>query len=874
LIGKTISHYKIIEKLGEGGMGVVYKAEDTKLRRTVALKFLPPELTRNKDAKKRFIHEAQATSSLEDSSICTIYDVDETDDDRIFIAMACHEGETLKDRIKRGPLTVEEAGDITVQIARGLKEAHDKGIIHRDIKSANIFVTTKGQVKILDFGLARLTGRTRLTQTGRPLGTVVYMSPEQTRGDQVDHRTDIWSLGVLLYEMLTGLLPFQGEYEQAVFYTITNEEPEPITGLRTGVPLALEKIVFKCLEKDPARRYQHIEDLAVDLKALQESVSGKETSRPSYNRIGKKKWLVPAVGSLIVLLVLIVLDPLNITKHQPTKVSGFQKKILVMPFENLGYEEQDYFAAGVTEEITSLLASLQTLGVISRQSALHYAKSEYTTEQVRRELGVHYILTGTVRWAPIPEEDQRVRITSHLVRVRDDIEVWSQTYEHILDDIFRIQSDIAHNVVDALGITLSQPHRERFAEKPTENLEAYQAYLRGRWFTHRPHFSVEDWGKSIESFKTAVSLDTNFALAYAELAKAHAKMFYLRYDVSEDRLRLADEAAQKAARLNPESAEVSLAMGYYYLWAYRDWSRVREEWSVVENEMPNNVDILISKADLYEPMGHWEDAIRVLKQAFEISPKDSEIPSQLAMYYWWLRDYDQAAAYADQAIALGPDEIWPYLHKIFNHWSWKGIDETTRNYLSATPMDKGHEWYLFSWYYQDTGERRFQDALNLLAKTPGEWSKNKIIAYPKTLMIAFIHQYLGEKEKARQYFEQSIPRLCSAVEEYPDDPRYHSALGISLAGAGQKEKGIREGKKAVELLPLSVDHAYGPAFISDLATIYVLTGEVDSALEQLDILLSEPTWFSPVFLDADIRYASLYGNPKYKALLEKYRKKF
>ena len=246
MIGQTVSHYKILEKLGEGGMGVVYRAEDTNLKRTVALKFLPPELTRDADAKKRFVHEARAASTLDHSNICTIYEVEETDDGQTFIAMAFYEGETLKEKIKQSPLKIEEAVNIAIQIADGLQEAHEKDIVHRDVKSANVMITSRGQVKVLDFGLARLAGRTKLTKTGTTLGTAAYMSPEQTKGDQVDHRSDIWSLGVMMYEMLTGRLPFQGDYEQAVVYHITSEAPEPVTGLRTGIPLELERIVGSC----------------------------------------------------------------------------------------------------------------------------------------------------------------------------------------------------------------------------------------------------------------------------------------------------------------------------------------------------------------------------------------------------------------------------------------------------------------------------------------------------------------------------------------------------------------------------------------------------------------------------------------------------
>jgi tetratricopeptide (TPR) repeat protein len=510
--------------------------------------------------------------------------------------------------------------------------------------------------------------------------------------------------------------------------------------------------------------------------------------------------------------------------------------------------------------------------VISRYSALHYAGMSYTTEQIGRELGVHFILNGTVRWAPVPEGEQRVRITSHLVRVEDNIEIWSQTYEHVLEDIFRIQSDIAQSVVDALGITLNQTHRDRFAEKPTDNLEAYQAFLRGRWYTNRPHFSLEDWKNAIDDFQRAVALDPGFAIAYAELAKAHARLYNLRYDVSERRLRLADEASRTALRLNPGSAEVRLVIGYYYLWAYRDPSKAMEEWTIAEKEMLNNVAILKAKGDLYETQGHWEEAIKLTKRAFEISPKDPDLPSRLAEYYWVTRKYEQATSFCDQAIAIGPDELWPYLYRTFIHWEWKGADETSRASLSSAPMDPDHEWYVWSWFFQYAGERRFEDVFGLLEHMDGHWSKNKCWAMPKPMMAAFVYQYHDEKEKAREFFEASIPFLRSALVEYPDDPRYHSSLGVALAGAGQKDEAIREGRKAVELLPLSVDHLYGIPPVGDLAIIYAMTGEVEAALEQLEILLSTPSWYSPNFISVDIRYAPLYGNPKYKALMQKYRK--
>ncbi len=873
MIGKTISHYKILEKLGEGGMGVVYKAEDTKLKRTVALKFLPPELTKDPNAKKRFMHEAQSASALDHSNICTIHEVDETEDGQVFIVMACYGGETLKQKIDKGPLPIPDAIDIAIQMALGLQEAHEKKIIHRDIKSANVMVTNKGQVKIMDFGLAKLTGQTVLTKEGSTLGTVAYMSPEQTQGKKVDARSDIWSLGVALYEMITGRRPFQGDYNQSVMYAIVNEDPEPLTGIRTGVPMELEQIIRKCLEKDPTHRYQHADELVADLKRLGKTPSSKEAKRPAVSLTPKKKWAVPLAGFLVILLAVWLFSPYGPFNRQRIMDDTLQMKIVVLPFDNLGHEKEDYFAEGITDEITSHLASLHTLGVISRHSAVHYAGPKVTTEQIGKELGVDYILTGTVRWAPVPEGEQRVRITSHLVRVKDDIEIWTQTYDHVLEDIFQTQSDMAHHVVDALGIRLLKSHHEKFAEKPTENIEAYQAYLRGRYLISRPHFSEKDWTNAVSNFNLAVTFDTLFALAYAQLAKVHARLYYLRYDLSESRLRLADRSADKAVQLDPESVEIRLALGYYYLWAYRDRSRALKEWALAEKEMPNHVDILRAKELANEPLGLWEESIRITKRAFELSPRDVYWPTRLALFHWITRQYEQATAYADQAISLGPDEVWPYLYKALIHMTWKGPDEKSRAVLKASPLDTDHEFYIWIWYYQWVGERRIQDALDMLQRTPGVWSKHKMSAMPKDAMAGFIYDYQGKKEKARQCFEQSIPLLREAVEKYPNDPRYHSSLGIALAGIGNKEEALQQGKRAVALLPLSKNKAYGTSYVMDLAVIYAMTGDVHGACEQLDILLKIDSWFTPPYFYMDIRLAPLYGKPEYESLMKKYEVK-
>jgi serine/threonine protein kinase len=378
--GTMISHYKIIEKLGEGGMGVVYKAEDTKLKRHIALKFLLPELTRDSDARERFMFEARAASGLDHPNICTIHEVDETENGHIFISMACCEGETLKQKIARGLVKFEDAIEITVQASKGLARAHDRRIAHRDVKPANIMITKDGHVLIMDFGLAKLSGQIGVTKAGTTVGTVAYMSPEQARGEDVDHRTDIWSMGVVLYEMLTGKLPFRGDHEQAVIYAIVNKAPVPVGALRSDMPAELERAVSLALEKDREWRYQSVDMLAEDIRQSLETKS----STPDE-----------------------------------------EKSIVVLPFEDISPgRDNEYFSDGLTEEIITDLSNIQALRVISRTSAMQLKGTDKDVRAIGRELNVQYVLEGSVRKA-----GDNLRITAQLIDAAHDTHLWAHKYK-------------------------------------------------------------------------------------------------------------------------------------------------------------------------------------------------------------------------------------------------------------------------------------------------------------------------------------------------------------------------------------------------------------------------------------------------------------
>jgi len=895
MIVKKILHYKIIEKLGEGGMGIVYLAEDTKLKRQVAIKFLPQNISRKSDERKRFEVEAQAAAALNHPNIATIYAIEHTDDD-VFIVMEYIQGKELKQIIQEDQgsrtkaqgfspdadgqlpiansqlvtnnrlLTTEYCLKIASQIASGLQAAHEKGIVHRDIKSSNIMITDKGQVKIMDFGLAKVGQGIQLTKEQSTLGTAPYMSPEQIQGENVDQRSDIWSFGVVLYELLTGVLPFKGDYEQAVIYSILNESPKPITEISSDTSPAFADIIEGCLQKEPENRPRNADEIIVALSGTNDetNLSGKMSGKDD-SRKGSKKLLPLIILSVVIVVTILGYVYLSLIGEDR---ANDKNMLVVLPFENLGPTDEDYFAEGITEEITSRLATIKTLGVISRKSAVTYRETDKTIKQIGEELGVDYVLEGTIRWARNADGTERVRITSQLIQAEKDIHVWTDTYEHTIDDIFRIQSAIANKVVNELGITLMESDRKKLDKIPTENIQAYHLYLRGKYYLAQPHFTLKNWEKAIDSFQQAVELDAEFALAYSELSKAHSRLYFVRADLSPQRLANADRAAKMAKQLAKDLPGVHLNLGYYYLWAYRDSENALKEFSIAEQDLPNNVDILKAKSRLYETQGKWKEKISIDERTSELNPRDPSALTNLAFGYWFNRQYKQALETSRRAILVGPEKIWPYLYVAQVYLSYMGPNDESRSALKNVPSS--HSFWLWNWYWQEVGERKFQNAFKLLSDSDGDWMKNKIYVRPKSMYRAFIYDYLKKDDLAHAAYDSARVILERDIQENMDDPRYHSSLGVAYAGLGQKKDAVREGKKAVELLPYEKDATYSTLYIMDLAAIYAMTGEYDQAIEQIKFLLSIPSPVSKTWLKVDIRFAPLLGNPKYRNMIKKY----
>ncbi|MGE5360143.1 MAG: protein kinase domain-containing protein [Bacteroidales bacterium] len=734
MVGRTVSHYRILDRLGAGGMGVVYRAEDTRLRRQVALKFLPADLARDAQALDRFQREARSASALNHPHICTIHDIDEADGEP-FIAMELLEGQTLKERLQGRPLPPPEVVDLALQLADALEAAHAKGIIHRDIKPANVFVTTRGTAKLLDFGLAKVSAEAApageaqtvpgewMTGAGVALGTVGYMSPEQVRGEALDARSDLFSLGVVLYEMATGRPPFEGPTSGAVLGDILYKTPPPPRRLNPDVSPALEPIVNTLLEKDRGRRYQSAAKLGVDLQALKREL---ESGRAAASAIAEAS-RVPSLA--------------------------------VLPFANLSADkENEYFGDGLAEDIIDALARVPGLRVMARTSAFAFRGKELGVREIGARLNVEHILEGSVRSA-----GNRVRVTAQLVTASDGYHLWSERFDREMTDVFAIQDEISQAIVEKLRVRLAAGGP--IVKRHTENAEAYSLYLKARY--HLFKFTPEGLARSKEYYEQAIALDPDYALAWHGLAAFYNLLGMSGQVPPKAANAQAALATRQALQLDDSLAEAHAMMGALRASEF-DWQAAGLEFERALALDPRSGDVLRWYEHYYlGPMKRLDESVAAYLRAVDLDPLSPSLQTQLGYSYCLKREWNRAIEQCHAALELDP-QCWAYIllgscyFHLGKHDEAIGAMETQARILGRSSFALGN----LGWTYAATGRAR--DALTRLEELRGR----SATTYVPSWSFAVIHQGLGEMDRAFDWFEQAVDEHEPLMLQFNVHPNY------------------------------------------------------------------------------------------------------
>jgi serine/threonine-protein kinase len=770
-------------------------------------------------------------------------------------------------------------------VVDGLAFAHQHGVMHRDIKPDNVLISGKHAL-VTDFGVAKAleaSGKSSITSTGLALGTPAYMAPEQAAADpHTDHRADLYAVGVLAYEMLTGSPPFTGPSAQSVLTAHVTKAPVPVTEARSTVPPGLASIVMRCLEKKPADRFQSAEELLSQLElastpsggtaptsatpAVTTAATGTATRVASSRAPAWRRAGLLIMGAVVALSLAIAVPRFR----GRTAAAPGGMTIAVLPFQNLGKPEDEYFADGITEEIINRLTGVSGLRVIPRSSAMQYKGTTKPLRQIGEELRAGYILEGTVRWDQLPDGTRQIRVSPEVIKVSDGTNVWAHGYQAVLAGVFQVQSDIAQQVTSALGVALAEPEKQELAEKPTGSPEAYDYYLRGR-AAYLRGYAKADIGGAIENYSKAVAADPGFAMAWAALSEAHSEYYWFFFDRTAQRLVMAKAAGDSALRLNPDLADAHRAMGFYYYWGFLDYDRALQELNLALKKRPNDPDVFFAIGAVQRRQGRWDDAVANFKKSVDLDPRSAINSENLGETYFLVRRYEDAKYFIERCRDLSPDWNLPYTLLARIALRWHGDTAEAYQYLRQGAARVGPEALLAFFgtvqggYFGDAFLVARDSMLSraLTGSTPAMF--NDSTSY--FLLKAEVARQQNQQAKSRIYLDSARVIKEAAVGGASEEAFLHSELGVIYAGLSRRSDAIREGKRSVEMLPLSKEAYRGGTMLYQLARIYVLTGDYDSAVDILNQLLTVPSIVSAPELRVDPFWQPLAGNPKFEKLL-------
>jgi eukaryotic-like serine/threonine-protein kinase len=888
LVGKVIGHYRIESLIGVGGMGEVYLARDEELGRKAALKLLPDNLTTDETQLSRFKNEARSASALNHPNILTVYEIG-TEGGREFIATEFIEGVTLRASLAYGRINLPAALEIAVQVASALAAAHEAGVVHRDIKPENIMLRPDGYAKVLDFGIAKLTEQRQAsddhtidttaalqTRPGLVLGTAHYMSPEQARGQKVDARSDIWSLGVVLYEMVGGSPPFRGETPSDCIASILTKEPPPLSGVLPDVPLKLESILQKALRKNCDERYQTIKEMLADLRILKSELEAESSlsqtkpgAEPIFSKIKRHKRGVLLTLAVALLAAAAAAYSFFFVTRAPLPN---EKSIAVLPFENLSEEKSNaYFADGIQDEILTRLSKIADLKVISRTSTQRYKKKSQKLSEIANQLGVANLLEGSVQ-----KTNDQVRVNVQLIRVANDSHLWAETFDRRLTDIFSVESEVAKTIADKLQAKLTGQEEQVIAARPTDNPEAYDAYLRGLAYTLKTGNSPANTLAAQKYLKEAVRLDPKFALSWALLSYVDA-LGYLTLSL-QPTVALREEtgqAAETALTLQPNLGEAILARGYYYYACLKDYDAAVRYFEQARQFLPNSSQIPESLAYVARRRGQWDRSESYFNEAERLDPRNVSLLTQHAQSYMIVRRFPEALRKFDQVLDVIPDDLDTLAQKA-------GIAQAEGDLPRAAallaPLHPPAD---------DTGALEIRVYQAILERRPAQMISRlkELLAKPDPALgynngelrfwLGWAQEIGGDHAAAQESFRQARGELEPFLKEQPDNYVLIGDLALANMGLGDKAAALALSEQAIRVLPLEKDVVDGPAPIEIFARVAARMGEPDRAIAALQKLLSIPSEgalasrvpLTPALLRLDPMFDPLRNDPRFQKLI-------